>query len=67
MYDEFADPKLKEAMSDLQVQEWKKEVQLEIDALSESKAWILVKTPVNRIVIGCKCVLRTKFKSEGRI
>jgi Reverse transcriptase (RNA-dependent DNA polymerase) len=40
---------------------------LEINALATNKTWILVLSPSNHYVIGCKWVFKVKRRSDGLI
>lgn len=42
-------------------------MQSEFDALKQSNAWCLIKRPKNKNVIGCRWVLRTKYKTDGNV
>ena len=46
---------------------WRKAMDAEFEALAKNKAWTLVERPKDRNVIGCRWVLRTKFKADGTI
>lgn len=64
---EPVDVSVREALTGPYSQEWKNSMEEEFNALKASGAWILVQRPENRKIIGCRWVLRTKFKADGTI
>lgn len=65
--DEITNPTVNEAIAGPYAKEWKDAMKSEFDALQENKAWILVDRPVNKNVIDCRWVLRTKFNADGSV
>ena len=50
--------------SDLK-REWHNAIQIELNSLKQCEAYVLVKRPVNKPVVGCRWVFKTKLDPEG--
>lgn len=57
---------LKEALKEDE-KDWKKAIRNEITALIKNKTWELVEKPRNKNIIGCKLILKKKFKQDGSL
>lgn len=60
-------PSVYEALNGPYASEWREAMRFEFDALKRSDAWSLVERPRNKNVIGCRWVLRTKYKADGSV
>ena len=58
---------IEEALSGDHSQQWKMAADAEYKSLMENKTWELVKLPEGRRAIGCKCVFRVKYDSNGQV
>ena len=58
---------IEEALSGPNKEDWKKALDDEITALQKRKTWDYVKLPEGRTTIGCRWVLKTKYKADGSV
>jgi hypothetical protein len=62
------DPRtFKQAMDGSDSQQWQEAMEEEIDSIKKNEVWELVDLPTGRKPIGCKWVLRKKFKADGTL
>ena len=47
--------------------QWEQAMTAEYESLMKNKNWSLVPLPVGKNLVGCKCVYKTKFITEGQI
>ncbi|CAK9827482.1 Retrovirus-related Pol polyprotein from transposon TNT 1-94 [Anthophora retusa] len=65
---EAGDPiTVREALKSTHANEWKEAMRREYFALIQNGTWTLVNRPENKKVVGCKWVLRTKYRSDGNV
>lgn len=57
----------KEAMSSNDADKWIEAMNEELDSIKKNDVWELTDLPNQRKAIGCKWVLRTKFKADGSL
>jgi hypothetical protein len=55
----------KEAINSNDANEWIKAMNDEINSIKNNDVWELTDLPIQRKAIGCKWVLRKKFKADG--
>jgi hypothetical protein len=48
-------------------EQWLKAMHEELDSISKNKVWDLTELPTGRIPVGCKWVLRKKYKADGSL
>ncbi|RVW92046.1 Retrovirus-related Pol polyprotein from transposon RE1 [Vitis vinifera] len=51
----------------IQISEWKKAVQDEIDALEKNGTWTITDLPVGKRPVGCKWIFTIKYKADGSV
>jgi len=66
-YSAIGDITVKEALSGPQKQEWKKAMFEEYEALVRNNTWTLCELPKNCEAIGCRWVLKTKYRQDGSV
>ena len=54
-------------LDEVQIKEWKEVADSEYQSLMENETWKLVHFPIGRKPVGCKWILKTKHKSDGKI
>jgi hypothetical protein len=57
----------KEAINNNDANEWIKAMNDEINSIKNNDVWELTDLPIQRKTIGCKWVLRKKFKADGSL
>ncbi|KAM1500447.1 hypothetical protein ACFX10_023002 [Malus domestica] len=57
----------KEAMDSFESEQWQQAMNEEQDSIKKNEVWELVDLPNGRKPIGCKWVLRKKYKSDGTL
>lgn len=63
----LADIPLKQALNSPEAEEWYNAMTAEIKSIISNNTWELVQRPANCEVIGCRMILRNKFKSDGTL
>lgn len=51
----------------IQYSGWREEMQKEITALEDNHIWVMTDLPPGKKALGCKCVYRIKYHSDGTI
>ena len=64
---DFEPKTLKQAMSCVDADKWKKAMEDEIKSINQNKTWDLVKLPKNKRAIGCKWVYKLKRDDNGQV
>jgi hypothetical protein len=55
------------AMKSHDAEQWFKAMHEELDSISKNEVWDLIKLPTGRKFVGCKWVLRKKYKTDGSL
>uniref|UniRef100_A0A2N9HAA9 CCHC-type domain-containing protein n=1 Tax=Fagus sylvatica TaxID=28930 RepID=A0A2N9HAA9_FAGSY len=55
------------AMESHDVEQWLKVMHEELDSISKNEVWDLIELPIGRKPVGCKKVLRKKYKADGSL
>uniref|UniRef100_A0A2N9ELZ6 Reverse transcriptase Ty1/copia-type domain-containing protein n=1 Tax=Fagus sylvatica TaxID=28930 RepID=A0A2N9ELZ6_FAGSY len=55
------------AMESHDAKQWLKAMHEELDSISKNEVWDLTELPTGRKPVGCKCVLRKKYKADGSL